>query len=234
MKDTLFIIDLDGVVFDSSKRFNKAMKPDENTNWGIDWNIAFDPDNLSLDTLIDDAQERIDILSTRGDIVYLTSRPESMYEASKARLAEFGLGGYELICKPKCEQYTKTKTWKAAFVEGMALKLDSIIFIDDEEINRNAVEDLGLSNVFCRKSLADAVRSEIFMMYEKLSNERSEIALYPHLPCTDCSTATYRGILQYNRGEWFVVARCTICDDKRQGLQEPPRARESDGPALIL
>ena len=42
MKDTLFIIDLDGMTLDSSKRFEKATKDGK-----IDWAVAFDPALLS-------------------------------------------------------------------------------------------------------------------------------------------------------------------------------------------
>ena len=232
MKDTLFVVDLDGVTFDSTERFKKAT-----TNGKTNWDIAFDPALLSLDTLIPGAYDAIDILSTRGDIIYLTSRPESLYDASKARLAEFELDN-DLICKPKSAQYVKTVKWKAEEVKKLALEYKNVVFIDDEQNNRDAVEALELPNVFCTSSLASAVRSELHLMYDKIAEERDEVSFYPDLPCVGCLTATYRGILQYNRGEWFIVARCNICQDKLDEQIEIQQAKSlmpgEDGPALML
>ena len=208
---SLAIVDLDGVVFNSTERFKKAEKPEG----GTDWSIAFNTDLLQLDTLIEGADEAIHQLEMHDyDVIYLTSRPESMYKATWARLTELHLSGPEMVCKPDEKKYTKTVKWKADEVQEWAGKYKNVVFIDDEAANRQAVEELGLPNVVCKESLAETVRYERFVMYDRMSEEYSEIALYPHLPCSMCLTTTPHGVIQYKYHEWNVIARCSNCQDK--------------------
>jgi ribonucleotide monophosphatase NagD (HAD superfamily) len=157
VKDTLFIIDLDGVVFNSEERFKRATKDGK-----IDWSIAFNPQLLHLDTLIPGAYDAIGQLESKGDIIYLTSRPESLYVETRLKLKEFGLLRAEVICKPESAQYVKTLKWKAEEVRKIILDerdYDIITVIDDEPKNLQAVKDLGLSNVECFESLEQALEA---------------------------------------------------------------------------
>ncbi len=94
INEIIYIIDLDGIVANSSARFEIATKDGK-----IDWSLAFDPELVKLDTLIEGADTIIKQL--RGDIVYLTSRPESMWQATHTWLTQHGLGQPGIICKPK-------------------------------------------------------------------------------------------------------------------------------------
>lgn len=149
------IIDLDGVTVDSTARFSRAKREDGS----IDWSIAFTPGLVRLDILIDGADQAIRRLDDMGwSVIFLTSRPESMEVATKQWLAQHELGCYELICKPKSKQFTKTTAWKAEEVKRIAEQARAfdasaiVMFIDDELENRRAVHGLTLG-IICKDSL---------------------------------------------------------------------------------
>lgn len=151
----LAIIDLDGVVANSDERFKLALRSDGKT----DWKIAFKPEHVSLDVLIDGALEAVDNLESKGHaIIFLTSRPESMREATVIWLATHALDSYELVMKPASKQFTKTVKWKAEEVQRMASLpgIEKVVFVDDEERNREAIEALGLG-IVCAVDLKDYV-----------------------------------------------------------------------------
>lgn len=139
----LAIIDLDGVVFDSSERFKRATRSDGSINW----DIAFDPRLCVLDTIIPGAREALAQLNrAKWNIVFLSSRPEAMTVATLARLVDeeivdFRIASDQLILKPKKAQYTKTIYWKNDIVERLLDGHDQIIFVDDEETHREFVDE---------------------------------------------------------------------------------------------
>lgn len=146
------IIDLDGVVANSEARFERATAGDK-----INWQVAFEPAAVQMDTLIERAYERIfNLGEVQGyEIIYLTSRPMSMYAATWEWLRQHDLAGPKLICKPDVKKYTKTVAWKAEEVSELAEGYGTVIFVDDEPNNLQAVQELGLSNVACFTSLAE-------------------------------------------------------------------------------
>jgi phosphoglycolate phosphatase-like HAD superfamily hydrolase len=148
----IIFIDLDGVVANSDARFERAL-----VGTRVDWKIAFDPDLVPLDTLIDGADLVIKHLEALKYTVYfLTSRPEAMRAATEVWLAQYGLQSYKLIMKPVRAQFTKTTIWKADIVREIANLPDTkvIFFVDDEEANCRAVED-AVNGVVCVKNLED-------------------------------------------------------------------------------
>jgi ribonucleotide monophosphatase NagD (HAD superfamily) len=159
------IIDIDGVLADSTARFAKAeeakqqaltMGAGERDATKTYWLTAFDCDLVALDTLIPNADKAIHRLWDMGWLItLLTSRPESLKEATETWLVQYGLEAYYLVMKPQSKQFTKTVQWKADEVRQMATSDDwiAVLFIDDEEGNRAAVEALGLENVRCRANL---------------------------------------------------------------------------------
>lgn len=185
---TIILCDIDGVVADSSKRFAKAYEGMSNLRPGQpDWNIAFDSKLIPLDTPIDGALEALQELNKLGWLEFITSRPSTLEAATKVWFT-WNLPGFEpnrvngekmLAIKfkeqvtphayyvqkfgDKGEKWVKTSLWKAAWVEMWAENRNAnevIVFIDDEEINRKAVEALGLDNVKCYASLAEAVAAQ--------------------------------------------------------------------------
>lgn len=150
--ESIAIIDLDGVVANNTERFARA-----STNGRIDWKVAFDPALVPLDTLIEGADLAVKRLEQQHyTIVFLTSRPEKMREATETWLAQHDLDGYELIMKSLDMQFVKTVRWKADEVQAISqLRMaDTILFVDDEEANREAVAALG-NGIVIKESLDD-------------------------------------------------------------------------------
>lgn len=150
----LAIVDLDGIVSCSDIRFERAT-----TNGKINWKIAFNPDLVALDTLIDGCPDCLRKLEDNGyTVIFLTSRPEPMRTATERWLLQHGLLDHRrLIMKPASKQFVKTKTWKAETVQQLIgeLQPESVIFIDDEAANIATVTEL-LPDVRCFLTLAEA------------------------------------------------------------------------------
>lgn len=70
-------------------------------------------------------------------VVFLTSRPETMQEATVAWLNLYNLGAYPLVMKPADKQFTKTVVWKAEEVQRLVheYNADIVLFVDDETAN---------------------------------------------------------------------------------------------------
>ncbi len=191
----LAIVDLDGVVAESSARFAKAeevkatflddtarndLATAHKSDWNavkqeatsLYWQTAFTPELVALDTLIENAIEHIGTLERRGyRVVFLTSRPESMREATAAWMYQQGIMvspylsqhspvRYELVMKSSAFSDARiyTKVWKAAMVQTLAglYGADDIVFIDDEIENcQEACKYQPIPLVFT--SLAEAI-----------------------------------------------------------------------------
>jgi phosphoglycolate phosphatase-like HAD superfamily hydrolase len=154
MTTKIAIVDLDGVVADSTVRFEKATQ-----NEKINWKIAFTPDLVSLDTLMDGVADALTTLESQGyRVIFLTSRPEHMWKATEAWLNLHSLLSPErtLVLKPGTEQFTKTKVWKARMVKELLAEAqpDECLFIDDEAFNVEEVRS-ALPTLRCVSSLAD-------------------------------------------------------------------------------
>lgn len=193
----LAVIDLDGVVADNTKRFEAAATkrefyrqhlgdamPDALTNpinhayvqkafddllETLYWQVAFNPDLVKLDTLIDGVKEVLDAIRYAYDyeLVFLTSRPDNMARKTVHWLWEQNILFYidskeALIMKPSASHFTKTLTWKVGKVQELCqfCSVDELLFIDDEEKHREAVMDAFLETtieVIVASSLADAL-----------------------------------------------------------------------------
>lgn len=137
----------------------------------------FDPEGISLDTPEPRARELVEHLEAQGaQVVFLTSRPHTMKEATEQWLAQhalsrpchfknYGTGKPDPEGRPDVgDRYLKTAAWKAREVvrivrlveEKQGAPLSSILFVDDEEANRLAVADLGDPRILIRYSLEDA------------------------------------------------------------------------------
>ncbi len=176
----LAIIDIDGVVVDATKRFERAeemkhasLYPNSRDATDIYWRAALDPAYVHLDTLIDGANDFLNRLIDDGyQIVFLTSRPQAMAEATSEwfALRVFLKQRSELMFKAPGFQYIKTPVWKV----GMAQTLmawygaDETLFVDDERSHW-----LHAENVTCFASLP-----AIFMPPQSASADDSD----PFLP----------------------------------------------------
>src|SRR5579859_6080896 len=154
----LCICDLDGVVCDNTARFAKAEEAkqayrrspasitDEEGEMkavNIFWREAFNPSYVVLDTLIEGVKEALDTLYGEYGVLFLTSRPESMREATVDWLEAHDISvehpqfGNFLICKPPAFQFVRTSTWKAGTIQMLhrLFGADELLVLEDEQVN---------------------------------------------------------------------------------------------------
>lgn len=147
------IIDIDGVICDSSKRFEVATEGGK-----INYDRALSSELIHLDKLKPHAVTHLQLIRRHySKVILLTSRYDHMRDASLAWLSEHGITAtlYDrAIFKAwATERYTKTKLWKA----GQAVKIlqeetqgtlwqiahsegISLLLVEDEESNRSEIE----------------------------------------------------------------------------------------------
>lgn len=173
----LCIVDIDGVIADSTARFAKAEEAKaallQKAVWAISdatdlyWRTALSPEYVHLDTLIDGVPEAIDqICKAEYQVIFLTSRPESMRQATvdwirqtNLRLSAPWIGMIDrLVMKPASQQYVKTVTWKSGVVELLCrlFNVSDLLFVDDETAIKESIAALPLPCT-CATSLAEAV-----------------------------------------------------------------------------
>lgn len=174
----LAIIDLDGVVANATARFEQA-KADAEAAFveqayekreydNIYWRAVFNPAYVSMDTLIEGVREALNTLEWHYRVIFLTSRPESMREATSLWLVQHNIYQNEanganrlMVMKEPAFQYTKTTVWKAGMIQTLEALYGAtdLLIIDDEQANID--EHLKyFSNIQTRelcKSLAEAV-----------------------------------------------------------------------------
>lgn len=149
----LACIDLDGVVSDSTARFAKAEEAKQQyietmsndlyqasmrDATSLFWQTAFSPDLVPLDVLIDGTWGYIKQIEQNGyEVVFLTSRPETMQEATVTWLNLYDLDTYTLVMKPASKQFTKTTVWKSDEIQRLAKERNAeiVLVVDDEHVN---------------------------------------------------------------------------------------------------
>jgi hypothetical protein len=178
----LAVIDLDGVVADATARFAKAEEVKQqylasfiNANGeairgeatNLYWRTVFNPENVSLDTLIKDAKENLETLRYKHgyELMFLTSRPDTIYAATLTWLFEYNIvflfNGKQiaLVMKPPAAQYVKTITWKALTIQMLVALYgaDEALIIDDEPANLAELAKYDTSHMRLYASLAQAI-----------------------------------------------------------------------------
>ncbi len=152
----LAIIDLAGPIADESKRFELARIPGA----GMNWQMFFDPQHLSLDTLVEGVDTAIADLQARGyTVLLMTSRPEVMREATEAWCLRHQIT-VPLVMKPPAAQFLKTVQLKAIMVQMASgvFSAREVIVIEDEAPNLAAILDYDISyRLRGFSSLADCV-----------------------------------------------------------------------------
>ena len=165
----LAVVDIDGVISNSDERFARAErlasqafdKERQYKQWtDLYWGHVFDPQVVSLDTLIDGASEGLDELEQDGyEIILLTSRPEHMRERTVEWCYEHEVESpsWRFIFKPKAFQYVKTVIWKAGTIQQLAAMFEAneVIVVDDEQANIDELQKhTHPFKLKCYKSLA--------------------------------------------------------------------------------
>lgn len=131
------------------------------------YRVLFTPELVELDTLIDGVVQAIEQIEEAGYHVYfLTSRPESMREATEEWLFQQGLYTAHdnrklIMCAPAFRNnYTKTLVWKSGMVETLTRleEVTDLLFVDDDPKNVEAVQSADLTcKLLVASSLKDAV-----------------------------------------------------------------------------
>jgi hypothetical protein len=152
-------IDIDGVVADNTKRFALAEEAkkqyirqhseDEDvlrTATSEYWKVALNGEHVHLDTLIDGVPLYLTALEARGYIIiFLTSRPEHMREATEVWMNQHSLLHplRRLDMKPAEAQFVKTIVWKIDRLLFLATTMlaDEVLFVDDEPPLRQELVD---------------------------------------------------------------------------------------------
>lgn len=147
-------IDLDGTVCNSEKRFEQARQKGQ-----IDWNVAFHPALLALDELIGGSEAALEQFEQAGwQIIFLSSRPESLRRATKAWLKNHHLlhgpqGERRLILKPSARRFTSTPKWKAEIVCAAGQNQAAVLVVDDDSANLEAMRGLWRAKGLARSGL---------------------------------------------------------------------------------
>jgi len=153
----LAIIDLDGVVANSNERFalaekiaTEAFAPGTKDYTSAYWHNVFMPERVILDVPIDGAYDALNTIEKDHELLFLTSRPEHMREATvewlfSHRLSarnEWPVAGRKLFMKPASMQYIKTVIWKAGLIHTLACAIGAteVLVIDDETMNLDELQ----------------------------------------------------------------------------------------------
>lgn len=127
----------------------------------------YNPELVPLDIPIEGINEQLlDIQAAGYKLIFLTSRPESLRQATINWLLSHTVydGDDTLIMKASAFQFTKTTVWKAGMVQMLSTLYDAgeIIFVDDEQANIDALIEHGslegTLHVWGYKHLADAAK----------------------------------------------------------------------------
>ena len=149
----LALIDLDGVVIDATARFARAEEirllhlseaGDKTANERY-WREALDPAYTHLDTLIPGADEHLASLRREGfRILYISSRPESMRDATLKWLYDHGLFDDQnlLVLKAASFQFQKTVIWYDWMADTFVHTFQSghVVIVSNKQANIDAMK----------------------------------------------------------------------------------------------
>lgn len=112
----------------------------------------FDNELVKYDQLMSGCGKALAQFSQEYDkVIVLTSRPSSMREATLQWFSQQcpGYESIQFIFKDSNESVMKTAVWKANTVAYFAEQYEAVLFIDDDERNREAVKALAteLNNI---------------------------------------------------------------------------------------
>jgi hypothetical protein len=183
--DSIAIVDLDGPsqIIDTTARAEEAERrvqahfetkgepvpaPDTNAYKAIfyDRDAFYDESLLHLDCLNPGAEMAITRLrEAYSDLYILTSRPDFLGRQTMIWLKDRGIElideeiRFKLyqIGEDKREQFTSTASWKSTIIYQAAWTYQQVLFVDDDERNRQAVAALKMLNITIKDNLSDFV-----------------------------------------------------------------------------
>lgn len=141
MREQAIVLDVDGVLLDSSKvfeeLFKRKLKGDEK------WEYFRENCNGSDVIFIKNSLKFIQALNKEVKIILLTARNEKCREATEARLKAENFIYHELYMRPE-NNYEESDTLKSKILFELTGIYDIIAFIDDELSNCEAAKNLGI------------------------------------------------------------------------------------------
>ena len=130
---SVLILDIDGTIANIDHRAG-LVEQDE-----PDWDAFFDPELVSKDKPIPEAQKAFSSIDQFDELVFLTGRPESLSETTQDWLQEhFDLSPneYELFMRPDDDDRPSVEVKEEIILELVEeIDKSDILFVDDEEDN---------------------------------------------------------------------------------------------------
>jgi len=146
------VFDIDGVLVDSSRRFNKALEevgakdPKELTGEKRKrfWEVFLSEKYLHLDNPNEEYVERLREYRAQGyKIIILTGRPERLRRATEEQLRRFGVEYDEIVFRPEGD-YSKDHEFKARELAKLMQRYTIEAVYDDSEAVVEAASRLGI------------------------------------------------------------------------------------------
>ena len=140
MKPRAVVFDLDGVLFDSSRRYEKCREEARGDRKRF-WDCFLSPRYMHLDAPIEENLEAARAYKEAGyALIIVSGRREVQREATLAQLRAAGLEPDELILRPEGD-YRKDYIYKVSIIEQLERDYIIVAVYDDSERVINAVKE---------------------------------------------------------------------------------------------
>ena len=160
----LMIVTLDGICIDSSVRKAAARIVAGSNKNKLDPAIFLNPAMLEFDVPVAGVAQLLDKIEAEGwQVIFLSSRPDSMVVATRAWLVRYNYikpdHNRSLILKQDKEKYIHNATWKASMVKRLAQQMAAthVIFVDNEPATTDAVATLTFPGLTVYSTLLEAI-----------------------------------------------------------------------------
>ena len=145
--DKIVIFDLDGTLALIDKRRAISTKP----NGKMDWDIFFNPKNISLDIPNDDVVHMAKILSSDGYRIWILSgRSDVTHQATVDWLNKHDIWFDHLVMRPQNHLYMPDNDLKQMWLDTIGVDTVAMVFDD-----RNQVVDMWRKNGLTTFQVAD-------------------------------------------------------------------------------
>ena len=132
------IFDLDGTLADITSRRTLSTKP----NGKMDWDIFFNPDNITLDLPNQPVIDMANMLFTKGHTIsILSGRSDVTFQATVDWLSKNGVDYDHLVMRPQNHLYLPDNDLKQMWLDSIGKDNVAMVFDD-----RNQVVDMWRDN----------------------------------------------------------------------------------------
>ena len=146
-KDKIVIFDLDGTLALIDDRRDLATKP----NGKFDWDVFFNPDNISLDLPNQPVIDMANLLHKQGFRIFILSgRSDVTHQATVNWLNDNGVWWDHLVMRPQNQLYLPDNDLKQGWLDSIGKDNVAMVFDD-----RNQVVDMWRQNGLTCFQVAD-------------------------------------------------------------------------------